>query len=209
VRRRPTCDDLRDGQEVFRGPVVGTGDPGRGWAFGGLGGAGISGWWSHRTTTGISRQEADERRRRQFLEERRAAYVRYLAALREWEPLRDRDWRLRAAVDEPSLTPSQRDDAMHRWQQSRELNEPSFRRLLEAEQEIAVLAPRRIRGLMTSLSVESSRRGKTGLLMEQFLQAVRLDLGADPDLRAAGSPTLEYPGAFQEGIPSAPPEDMS
>jgi hypothetical protein len=146
--------------------------------IGGLGGAGISGWWTDRTALGISRQEADERRRRQFLEERRAACVRYLAALKEWEALRDRDWGLRAAADEPSLTPPQRDDAMRLWQQSRDLHEPSFRRLLEAEREIALLAPRRIRDLMTSLSVESSRRGKTGLLMEHLLQAVRPDLGA-------------------------------
>jgi hypothetical protein len=175
--------------------------------LGGVGGAGVSGWVNRGTATDIFRQEADERRRRHFLEERRGAYVRFLAALKEWEPLRDRDWRLRAAADEPSLTSIQRDDALRRWQQSRELTEPFFRRLVEAEQEIHLLAPRRIRDLTTHLSVESSRAGKTARLMEEFLQAVRLDLGTDPNLRAAGSTLLEHPGVFQEDIPSAPPEN--
>jgi hypothetical protein len=76
---------------------------------------------------------------RHFLEERRGAYVRFLAALKEWEPLRDRDWRLRDSADEASLTVAQRDDMLQQWQQSRDLTAPFFRRLLEAEQEIILL----------------------------------------------------------------------
>jgi hypothetical protein len=43
--------------------------------------------------------EAEERRKTRFIEERRVAYVRYLAALAEWEPLRAEVWRLREEMD--------------------------------------------------------------------------------------------------------------
>jgi hypothetical protein len=39
--------------------------------------------------------EAEERRKTRFVEERRAACVRNLAAFAEWEPLRAEVWRLR------------------------------------------------------------------------------------------------------------------
>ncbi|MEV0809862.1 hypothetical protein [Micromonospora sp. NPDC050200] len=168
----------------------------------GLGGAAIAGRSSYRTATEVSRQEAEERRQRQFVEQRRAAYVGFLAALKEWQPLRDRDWSLRAAADEPTLTAEQRETAMSRWERSRELTEPYFRRLVEAEQEIQLLAPRPIRDITTLLFVESGRRGATGRLMEEFMQAARLDLGTDPDPVAAGSPLLENPDVWRPGIPS-------
>jgi hypothetical protein len=174
--------------------------------LGGLGGAGISGWMNHWTTAETLNRQMDERRHQQFLDQRRAAYVRFLGALKEWEPLRDRDWRLRAAADDSSLTRAQREEAMAGWQRSRELTEPYFRRLIEAEQEVSLLAPRRVRDIATYLSVESSRGGKTAQLMEEFLQAVRLDIGTDSDRRDAGSALLEEPGAFQEGIPKATSE---
>jgi hypothetical protein len=175
--------------------------------LGGLGGAGVSGWLYRRAAIDVFQQEADERRRTRFMDERREAYARFLAALKEWEPLRDRDWRLKAEADEPSLTPDQREDAMRRWEQSRQLTEPFFFRLREAEQTILLLASRRVRDLTTYLFVESCRGGKTGLLMQQYLQAIRLDLGTDSDLQAAGSPLLEAPGIFRDDIPSAAPED--
>lgn len=171
--------------------------------LGGLGGAAISGLLSRSTASEIARRDADERRRHRFIDERRAAYIRFLAALKEWTPLRDLDWQLRAAADEPALLPTQREEAMRQWQRSRELTEPLFRRVIEAEQEILLLAPRSIRDITTTLFVESGRGGKTGRLMEEFLQAVRLDLGADPDQPTAGSPLLEHPDVFQAVTPSA------
>jgi hypothetical protein len=44
--------------------------------------------------------EAEERRKARFVEERRTAYVRYLAAFAEWEPLRAEAWRLRDEMDQ-------------------------------------------------------------------------------------------------------------
>ncbi|GIG67334.1 hypothetical protein [Phytomonospora endophytica] len=176
--------------------------------LGGLGGAAVSGWFGRSNTADAFEREAEERRRRHFLDDRRSSYVRFLAALREWEPRRDRDWKMRAAADNASHTDAQRDDAMRRWRQSREESEPYFRKLIEAQQEILLLAPRHIRDLAISLVVESSRGGKTGRLMEEFLQAVRFDLGTDPDLRAAGSPLLETSGVFQDGVPSLSADDQ-
>ena len=43
--------------------------------------------------------EAEERRKTRFIEERRSTYVRYLAALAEWEPLRAQAWRLREEME--------------------------------------------------------------------------------------------------------------
>jgi hypothetical protein len=47
--------------------------------------------------------EAEERRKTRFVEERRAVYVRYLAAFAEWEPLRAEAWRLRDEMDHAQI----------------------------------------------------------------------------------------------------------
>jgi hypothetical protein len=44
--------------------------------------------------------------------------------------------------------------------------------------------------------------------MEEFLQAIRLDLGTDSDSEAAGSALLEHPEVFQEGILTSRQHDI-
>jgi hypothetical protein len=70
--------------------------------------------------------EAEELRKTRFVEERRAVYVRYLAAFAEWEPLRAEAWRLRDEMDHAQ----DRVAAERRWQTARSEAEPSFRRFL-------------------------------------------------------------------------------
>jgi hypothetical protein len=71
--------------------------------------------------------EAEERRQRHFLAERRAAYTRYLAALAEWEPLRDKAWRLRQEADQSPGSAS----AESRWRAARVESEGPERRLVD------------------------------------------------------------------------------
>jgi hypothetical protein len=155
--------------------------------------------WTNRKT---AREQAEDRRRSQFIADRRMAYVKFLAAMGEWEPMRERDSKLRAAADQPDMSDVKREEVMAAWRECRALTMPYFRQFMEAQSEISLLAPRRIREIVTYLSVESSRGGATGRLKEEFMQAARLDLGTDRDKTAAGSPLLDEPTRFRPCVPS-------
>jgi hypothetical protein len=141
--------------------------------------------------------EADERRKTRFIEERRSAYVRYLAALAEWEPLRTQAWRLREEMDH-STDP---EAAERLWRAARADSEPSFRRLVAANEEIQLIAPKYVRGAATMLFVEASRTRATARFREEFITAIRTDLGTDENPEDAVSVLLKS-GALRpsEGI---------
>jgi hypothetical protein len=130
--------------------------------------------------------EAEERRRSRFVEERRAAYLRYLAAPAEWEPLRTEAWRLRAEMDD-STDP---EAAEKLWRSARSDSEPSFRRLVAANQEVQIIASKPVREAATSLFVEAARTRATARFREEFITAIRTDLGTDADPREAVSVLL-------------------
>jgi hypothetical protein len=142
-------------------------------------GALIQGWNDRRRYT----VEADERRRMRFVDERRAAYVRFLTALAEWEPLRAEAWKLREEADHAQ----DRQEAEMRWAAARIQAEPSFQQLIAAHQEIHVLAPKPVRNAATLLFVEASRTRAVARYREEFITAVRIDLGTDADPREAVS----------------------
>lgn len=130
--------------------------------------------------------EAEERRKARFAEERRTAYVRYLAAFTEWEPLRAEAWRLRDEMDHSQ----DKATAERRWMAARTDGEPSFRRLVSAEREIEIIAPKPVREAATRLFVEASRTRAIARFREEFITAIRLDLGTDVDPAAAMSALL-------------------
>jgi hypothetical protein len=143
--------------------------------------------------------EAEERRKTRFIEERRSAYVRYLAALVEWEPLRAQAWRLRDEMDR-STDP---EAAERLWRAARADSEPSFRRLVAANEEIQMIAPKYVREAATMLFVEASRTRATARFREEFITAIRTDLGTDTNPEDAVSLLLKS-GALQ---PSKETED--
>lgn len=97
--------------------------------------------------------EAEERRKTRFIEERRSAYLRYLAAFAEWEPLRAEAWRLREEMNHSTDI-----EATERlWRSARTDAEPSFRRLVAANQEIQLIAPRLVREAATTFFIEAAR----------------------------------------------------
>lgn len=120
------------------------------------------------------------------MEERRAAYVRFLAAFAEWEPLRAEAWRLREEMDHAR----DREEAERRWTAARSSAEPLFRRLVAANQEIQIIAPRLVREAATRLFVEASRTRAVIRFREEFITAIRVDLGTDADPREAASELL-------------------
>jgi hypothetical protein len=136
--------------------------------------------------------EAEERRKSRFIDERRSAYLRYLAALAEWEPLRAEAWRLRDEM-EHSTDP---EGAERLWRSARNDSEPSFRRLVAANEEIQIIAPKYVREMAAMLFVEASRTRAIARFREQFITAIRKDLGTDADPREAVSVLLES-GALQ------------
>jgi hypothetical protein len=138
--------------------------------------------------------EAGERRKMRFIEERRVAYVRYLAALAEWEPLRAEAWRLREEMDQSQ----DREAAERQWRSARADAEPSFRRLVAANQEIQLIAPKSVRAAATTLFVEASRTRAVARFREELITAIRLDLGTDADPREATSVLLAS-GALGSG----------
>lgn len=132
--------------------------------------------------------EADERRKTRFIEERRSVYVRYLAALAEWEPLRAQAWRLREEIDHKTDP----DEAAERlWRAARADSEPSFRRLVAANEEIQLIAPKHVREAATMLFVEASRTRATARFREEFITAIRTDLGTDANPEDAVSVLLK------------------
>lgn len=130
--------------------------------------------------------EAEERRKARFVEERRTAYVRYLAAFAQWEPLRAEAWRLRDEMDQSQ----DKATAERRWMAARAEAEPSFRRLVAAEREIEIIAPKPVREAATRLFVEASRTRAAMRFREEFITAIRLDLGTDADPVSAMSALL-------------------
>jgi hypothetical protein len=136
--------------------------------------------------------EAEERRKTRFIEERRSAYLRYLAALAEWEPLRAEEWRLREEMDH-----SRDKEAAERvWRSARTDAQPSFRRLVTANQEIQIIAPKSVREAATTLFVEAARTRAVARFREEFITAIRKDFGTDADPREAVSALLAS-GALQ------------
>jgi hypothetical protein len=135
----------------------------------------------------LYRLEAEERRQRHFLTERRAVYIRFLAALAEWEPLRDEAWRLRQEADQPPGSAS----AESRWRAARIQSEGPERRLVAALQELNLMAPRPVREAATTLFVEAARTQATARFREEFITTVRIDLGSDSAPSDATSPLLE------------------
>jgi len=137
---------------------------------------------------------AEERRKARFVEERRAAYIRFLAAFSEWEPLRAEAWRLRDEMDHSQDKAA----AEKRWMAARTDSEPSFRRLLAAEQEIQIIAPKPVREAATSLFVEACRIRAVMRFREEFITVVRVDLGTDADPAAAMSALLASGALYSE-----------
>jgi hypothetical protein len=68
--------------------------------------------------------------------------------------------------------------------------EPSFRRLVAAEREIEIMAPKPVREAATRLFVEASRTRAAMRFREEFITAIRLDLGIDADPVSAMSALL-------------------
>ncbi len=130
--------------------------------------------------------EAEERRKTRFIEERRVAYVRYLAALAEWEPLRAEAWRLREEMDHSQ----DREAAERQWRSARADAEPSFRRLVAANQEIQLIAPKSVREAGTRLFIEAARTRAVARFRAELITAIRVDLGTDADPREATSVLL-------------------
>ncbi|MDQ2874086.1 MAG: hypothetical protein M3Y33_04425 [Actinomycetota bacterium] len=120
------------------------------------------------------------------MEERRAAYIRFLAAYREWEPLRAEAWRLRDEMDHSQDKVA----AEKRWMAARTDSEPPFRRLVAAEQEIQIIASKPVREAATRLFVEACRTRVVMRFREEFITVVRVDLGTDADPVAAMSDLL-------------------
>lgn len=116
--------------------------------------------------------------------------MRFLTALKEWEPLRDEAWKLRATMDAPGLNDTQREEALSSWRRSREMAEAPFRRLVAAEQEIMLIAPQPVRTRAIALFVEAALSPRTGPNEEEFLKAVRYDLGADVEPATGKIPGL-------------------
>jgi len=138
--------------------------------------------------------EVEERRKVRFADERRSVYVRFLAAFTEWEPLRAEAWRLRDEMDNSQNKVA----AEQRWATARSTSEPSFRRLVAAEREIEIIAPRAVRESAVTLFVEACRTKMVMRFREEFITAIRVDLGTDEDPAAAMSAVLAS-NAFQPG----------
>lgn len=130
--------------------------------------------------------EAEERRKMRFVEERRAAYVRFLAAFAEWEPLRAAAWRLREEMDHAQ----DQEEAKRHWTAARSRAGPSFRRLVAVNQEIQIIAPKPVREAATTLFVEASRTRAVIRFREEFITAIRVDLGTDANPGEAMSALL-------------------
>jgi hypothetical protein len=119
--------------------------------------------------------EAEDRRKTRFAEERRAVYVRNLTAFAEWEPPASRGLAVRDEMDHAQ----DRVAAERRWQAARTEAEPSFRRFLAANQEIQIIAAKPVREAATRLLIEAARTRAVVRFREEFVTAIRVDLGTD------------------------------
>jgi hypothetical protein len=124
-----------------------------------------------------------------------------LAAFAEWEPLRAEAWRLREEMDHSTDV----ETAERLWRSARTDAEPSFRRLVAANQEIQLIAPRLVREAATNLFIEAAGTRAVARFREEFITAIRVDLGTDADPREAVSALLTS-GALR---PSSTSEDAS
>jgi len=155
----------------------------------GVGGTTLGAVMQGRNAQRLHQLEAEERRQRHFLTERLAVYVRFLAALAEWEPLRDRVWKIKEEVaDLPGVL---WEHGKSRWEVAQIESEGLHRRFADALQEINLIAPRPVREAATTLFVEAARTRATARFREEFITAVRVDLGADSEASDLRSPILD------------------
>jgi hypothetical protein len=165
----------------------------------GVGGTTVGAVMQGRNARRLHQLEAEERRQRHFLSERLAVYVRFLAALAEWEPLRDRARRIWKAEEEERNLPGAvaPPPGESRLSAARIEIEGPHRRFADALQEINLIAPRPVREAATTLFVEAARTGATARFREEFITAVRVDLGVDSEASDTRSPLLDS-GVFRD-----------
>jgi hypothetical protein len=100
--------------------------------------------------------------------------------------MRAEAWRLRGEMDHAQ----DRVAAERRWQTARSEAEPSFRRFLAANQEIQSIAPKPVREAAPRLLIETARTHAVVRFREEFVTAIRVDLGTDGSPREAISELL-------------------